>query len=91
MGFWLDPLKDESDGESGPGEQYGIFHRADRLSEIFCPGLLVVFVHGVNSDCRKAWTALPACLWRKLHASAYGLNIQQRKSCSHPVRIKKSV
>ena len=62
MGFWLDPLRDESPGESGPGEQYGIFHRADRLSEIFCPGVLVVFVHGVNSDCRKAWTALPACL-----------------------------
>jgi hypothetical protein len=41
------------------GAEYGYFHHADRGSDAYLPGLLLVFVHGINSDPIRCWDDLP--------------------------------
>jgi hypothetical protein len=41
------------------GAEYGYFHVANRDSEAYLPDLLLVFVHGINSDPIGCWGDLP--------------------------------
>ena len=48
------------------GTEYGLFHLAPREGVNYLPGLLLVFVHGINSDPVACWGSLPEALLAEL-------------------------
>lgn len=51
--FWA------SEADTHFGAEYGYFHAANRNAEAYLPDLLLVFVHGINSDPMGCWGDLP--------------------------------
>jgi hypothetical protein len=71
--FWLPPQGQTGERiDAGPGERYGLFHPGDPQSPSYLPGTLLVFVHGIRSDCRSAWPRLPQYL---LHRAQTDLDV----------------
>jgi|GEM_PF-4676452 len=54
----------------------GFFHRADRESPRFVPGVLLVFVHGINSGAKACWQDIPATLLSQLSLDLDVINVQ---------------
>ena len=58
------------------GADFGLFHKADRKSPHFLPGVLLVFAHGINSDARACWQDRPERLLSELCVDVDILNFE---------------
>jgi hypothetical protein len=62
--------------DTGFGIEYGDFHQAAKNAPEFVPGLLLVFVHGINSNPVTCWGDLPQQLLLELAADLDVLNFR---------------
>src|SRR5579859_272832 len=58
------------------GDDSGLFHKADRRSPLFLPGVLLVFAHGINSNAKACWADTPLKLISELSIEIDILNFQ---------------
>jgi hypothetical protein len=58
------------------GSEYGSFHQADVGSLQFLQGVLLVFIHGLNSDAARCWKDLPRQILTQLPIDVDILNFQ---------------
>ena len=65
--FWA------SEADTPFGAEYGYLHAADRDGVAYLPDLLLVFVHGINSDPMGCWGDLPQRVAR--------VALRRRSSC----------
>ena len=62
----LDSAAREADSPEGiDHDGYGLRIKTRRDALDYCPGVLLIFVHGINSDARDCWGSLPRVLLRK--------------------------
>lgn len=65
----LDSPASEADSQEGLDHRYGTWLEAKRDAPDYCPEVLLVFVHGINSDARRCWGSLPRDLLHAAHIS----------------------
>src|SRR5579872_362721 len=57
-------------------DDYGFFHVADTESPHFLSGVLLIFIHGINSNARVCWESLPQYVLSELVTDVDVLSFQ---------------